>query len=199
MDDFQAILGLEFLRETMTAVMPYNHTMWRMGKKPCLIPTMSTNNAEKFISAMQLKKGARRQEPTWIAALSIEEFMGAEPIPKSIKKVLKEFKDVMPKELPKRLLPRRNIDHEIELLPGGKPPARAPYRMAIPELQELWKQFSELIESSFIRPSRAPYGVLVLFQKKHDGSLRMCINYKALNKITIKNQYLLPLIADSFD
>ena len=125
--------------------------------------------------------------------------MEAGPIPKSIKKVLKEFKDVMPEELSKRLLPRRSIDHEIELLLGGKPPARAPYRMAIPELQELRKQLSELIESGFIRPSKAPYGAPVLFQKKRDGSLRMCIDYRALNKITIKNRYPLPLIADSFD
>ena len=71
--------------------------------------------------------------------------------------------------------------------------------MVIPELQELRKQLSELIELGFIWPSKASYGALVLFQKKHDGSLRMCIDYRALNKITIKNRYHLPLIADSFD
>jgi hypothetical protein len=129
----------------------------------------------------------------------MEEFLESEPTPKSIQKVLKEFKDVMPNELPKHLPPRRGVDHEIELVPGTKPPARAPYRMAIPELQELRKQLTELIDAGFIRPSKAPYGAPVLFQKKHDGSLRLCIDYRALNKITIKKKYPIPLIADSFD
>jgi Reverse transcriptase (RNA-dependent DNA polymerase) len=97
------------------------------------------------------------------------------------------------------LPPRRGVDHAIELVPGVKPPARAPYRMAIPELQELRRQLKELLDAGFIRPSKAPYGAPVLFQKKHDGSLRLCIDYRALNKLTIKNKYPLPLIADSFD
>lgn len=69
--------------------------------------------------------------------------------------------------------------------------------MARPELAELRKQLKELLDASFIRPSKAPYGGLILFQKKHDGSLRLSIDYQALNKITIK--YPIPLIADLFD
>ena len=89
--------------------------------------------------------------------------------------MLEEFKDVMPAELPKRLPPRREVDHAIELEPGAKPPAFAPYRMAPPELEELRKQLKELFDAGYIRPSKSPYGAPVLFQKKPDGSLRLYI------------------------
>ncbi|KAI5656492.1 hypothetical protein M9H77_25285 [Catharanthus roseus] len=105
----------------------------------------------------------------------------------------------MPDELPKKLPPRREVDHQIELEPGAKPPAMSPYRMAPPELAELKKQLKGLIDAGFIRPSKAPFGAPVLFQKKKDGSLRMCIDYRALNKVTIKNKYPIPLVADLFD
>ena len=71
--------------------------------------------------------------------------------------------------------------------------------MAPPELEELRRQLKELLDVGFIQPSKAPYGAPVLFQKKHDGSLRMCIDYRALNKVTVKNKYPIPLIADLFD
>ncbi|KAK5774336.1 hypothetical protein PVK06_042191 [Gossypium arboreum] len=71
--------------------------------------------------------------------------------------------------------------------------------MGPPELEELQKQLIELLDAGFIRPSKAPFGAPVLFQKKHDGSLRMCMDYRALNKITIKNRYPIPHIADLFD
>lgn len=75
----------------------------------------------------------------------------------------------------------------------------APYRMAPPELEELRKQLKELLDAGFIRPSKTPFGAPVLFQRKHDGSLRMCIDYRALNKVTIKNKYPIPLVANLFD
>ena len=105
----------------------------------------------------------------------------------------------MPNALPKKLPPRREVDHQIELEPGAKPPAMSPYRMAPPELAEMRKQLKELLDAGFIRPSKAPFGAPVLFQKKKDGSLRMCIDYRALNKVTIKNKYPIPLVADLFD
>ena len=71
--------------------------------------------------------------------------------------------------------------------------------MAPPELEELRKQLKELLEADHIRPSKAPYGAPMLFQKKKDGLLRLCIDYQALNKVTIKNKYPIPLIADLFD
>ena len=137
---------------------------------------------------------------TYLATLKEERDDGSgEPMPKEIEKVLNEFKDMMPLELPKRLPPRRDEDHKIELEPGAKPPAMGPYRMAPSELEELRRQLKELLDTRFMQPSKAPYGILVLFQKKHDGSLRMCIDYQALNKVTVKNKYPILLIADLFN
>ena len=120
-------------------------------------------------------------------------------VPDEVAGLLKEFKDVMPPELPKTLPPRRATDHQIELHPGAKPPAKAPYRMSPLELTELRKQLTELLVAGLVRPSKAPYGAPVLFQKKQDGSLRMCVDYRALNKATVKNKYPVPLVSDLFD
>lgn len=87
----------------------------------------------------------------------------------------------------------------IELSPGTRPPARAPYRMSQPELAELRKQLTEMLESGIVVPAKSPYGAPALFQKKHDGTLHMCVDYRALNKIFVKNKYPIPLIADCFD
>ncbi|PKI43756.1 hypothetical protein CRG98_035862, partial [Punica granatum] len=92
--------------------------------------------------------------------------------------------DVMPTELPKKLPPKREVDHRIELVLNAKPPAMAPYRMAPPELAELRSQLKELLDAGYVRPSKASFGAPVLFQKKHDGSLRMCIDYRAMKKLT---------------
>lgn len=83
----------------------------------------------------------------------------------------------------------------MELEPGTVPPARAPTRMAPPELAELRRQLDDLLESGFIRASKAPFGAPVLFQKKHDGSSRLCVDYRALtlNKVTVKNKYKYPI------
>ena len=117
----------------------------------------------------------------------------------SVAEVLDEFRDVMPAELPKVLPPRRTFDHRIELEPGTRPPARAPYRMAPAELAELRKQLDDLLDAGYIQPSKAPYGAPMLFQRKQDGSMRMCVDYRALNKVTVKNKYPVPNVADLFD
>nr|CAD1818433.1 unnamed protein product [Ananas comosus var. bracteatus] len=112
-----------------------------------------------------------------------DEGLEEEGLPGKIEAVLADFQDVMPKELPKQLPPRRELNHAIELEPGAKPPAKAPYRMAAPELEELQKQLKELLDAGFIRPLKASYEAPVLFQQKSDESLRLCIDYRALNKI----------------
>src|SRR6185503_3613179 len=95
--------------------------------------------------------------------------------------------------------PNRDIEFSIDLISGTSPIAKRPYRMAAPELAELKKQLEELQQSGFIRPSLSPWGAPVLFVKKKDGSMRMCVDYRALNKVTIKNKYPLPRIDDLFD
>lgn len=109
------------------------------------------------------------------------------------------IQDVMAPELPKTLPPTRDIDHKIELLPGSVAPAQAPYRMAPKELAELRRQMNELLDAGLIQPSKAPNGAPVLFQKRQDGSMRMCVDYRALNKVTVKNKYPVPLVQDLMD
>ncbi|GJV51183.1 putative reverse transcriptase domain-containing protein [Tanacetum coccineum] len=112
--------------------------------------------------------------------------------------VVKEFPDVFPKDLP-CIPPIRQVEFQIDLIPGAAPIARTPYRLAPSEMQELSNQLQELTDRGFIRPSTSPWGAPVLFVKKKDGSFRMCIDYRELNKLTIKNRYPLPRIDDLFD
>ncbi|KAA3465758.1 DNA/RNA polymerases superfamily protein [Gossypium australe] len=113
-------------------------------------------------------------------------------------RTIKEFPDVFPEELP-GLPPDREVEFGIDLLLGTAPVSIAPYRMALKELVELKVQIQELLDRGFIRPSVSPWGAPVLFVKKKDGSMRMCIDYRQLNKLTIKNKYPLPRIDDLFD
>jgi hypothetical protein len=112
--------------------------------------------------------------------------------------VVREFEDVFPADLP-GLPPARGIEFQIELVPGAKPIAKAPYRLAPSEMKEMMSQVQELLSKGFIRPSSSPWGAPVLFVKKKDGSMRMCIDYRELNKVTVKNKYPLPRIDDLFD
>jgi len=118
---------------------------------------------------------------------------------KCIKQVLKEFPDVMLEELPNELPLKRQVDHAIEVMPGVAPPTKAPYRMNHEELRELKVQLEELLAKGYIKPNKSPYGAPLLFVHKKDGTLRMCVDYKALNKVTMKNQNPLPRIDDLFD
>ena len=112
--------------------------------------------------------------------------------------VIREFPDVFPEELP-RVPPEREVDLSIEVVQGTTPISRTSYRMALTELKELKTQLQELLDKGFIRPSVSPWGALVLFVKKKDGTLRMCIDYRQINKVTVKNKYPLPRMEDLFD
>jgi hypothetical protein len=113
-------------------------------------------------------------------------------------RVVRDFLDVFPEELP-GMPPEREVEFFIDLLPGTAPISKRPYRMSIEELQELKKQLMELQEAGYIRPSSSPWGAPVLFVQKKDGSQRMCVDYRSLNDVTIKNKYSLPRIDDLFD
>src|SRR4051812_13022850 len=113
-------------------------------------------------------------------------------------RVVREYPDVFPEDLP-GLPPDREIEFAIELVPGTAPIAKRPYRMPANELAEMKKQIQELIEKGYIGPSTSPWGAPVLFVKKKDVSMRMCVDYRALNEVTIKNKYPLPRIDDLFD
>ncbi|GJZ67666.1 putative reverse transcriptase domain-containing protein, partial [Tanacetum coccineum] len=93
----------------------------------------------------------------------------------------------------------RQVEFQIDLILGAAPVARAPYRLAPSEMKELSEQLKQLFKKGFIRPSSSPWGALILFVKKNDGSFRMCIDYQKLNKLIVKNRYPLPRINDLFD
>ncbi|GJT84231.1 putative reverse transcriptase domain-containing protein [Tanacetum coccineum] len=109
-----------------------------------------------------------------------------------------DFLEVFPEDLP-GLPPTRQVEFQIDLIPGAAPVARTPYRLVPSEMKKLSEQLKELSDKGFIRPSSSPWGALVLFVKKKDGSFRMCIDYRELNKLTVKNRYPLPRIDDLFD
>ena len=123
-------------------------------------------------------------------------------VPKEEKKisqvpVLKEFEDIFLENLPGLYLDRE-IKFIINLVTGITPISKAPYCMAPAELKELKEQLQDLLHKKFIRSTYSPWEALVLFVKK-DNSMRLCIDYRELNKVTIKNKYPLPQIEDLFD
>lgn len=112
--------------------------------------------------------------------------------------IVRDFPDVFPEDV-SGLPPVRELEFRIDLVPEATPIAKSPYRLAPTEMRELASQLQELSDKGFIRPSTSPWGAPVLFVKKKDGSFRMCIDYRELNKLTIKNRYPLPRIDDLLD
>ncbi|KAJ0458542.1 putative nucleotidyltransferase, Ribonuclease H [Helianthus annuus] len=148
----------------------------------------------KFISVMKLASYSRKQEMVYMILVIINtKGKELQDIP-----TVSEYPDVFPEELP-GLPPDREVEFRIHLIPGTTPIDKAPYRLAPTEMLELKKQLDELLSKGFIQPSSSPWGAPVLFVKKKDGSMRMCIDYRELNKVTIKNRYQLPRIDDLFD
>jgi hypothetical protein len=113
-------------------------------------------------------------------------------------RVVRDFPHIFPEELP-GMPPDREVEFLIDLLPGTAPISKRPYTMSVEELKELKKQLMELQEAGYIHPSSSLWGALVLFVQKKDGSQRMCVDYRSLNDVTIKNEYMLPRIEDLFD
>jgi hypothetical protein len=112
--------------------------------------------------------------------------------------IAQEYLDVFPQELPDMPIDR-DIEFMIELLPGMPPISKRPHRMPVNELVELKKQIAELQSKGFVRPSSSPWGAPVLFVEKKDRTQQMCVDYRSLNEVTIKNKYPLPRIEDLFD
>ena len=109
-----------------------------------------------------------------------------------------DYTDVFLEEMP-GLPPQREIEFAIDVVQGAAPASITLYRMAPIELKELKLQLQELLEKGFFRPSVSPWGAPVLFVKKKDGTLRLCVDYRQLNEMTVKNKYPLPRIDDLFD
>ena len=125
--------------------------------------------------------------------------LAAEIVPPAIQEVLDAFADVFPSELPLGLPVSRTTDHRIELEVGSRPPAHRIYRMAPAEDLELKKQLDAYLKADQIEPAKSPFGAGVLFARKKDGAMRLCIDYRGLNAITVKDRYPLSRIDEMLD
>ncbi|KAI3810891.1 hypothetical protein L1987_20522 [Smallanthus sonchifolius] len=194
---FDIIIGMDWLSKHHAEVMcfekcirlplPSGETLKVFGEKPC--------KGLKLMSCITVQKYIRKKCMVFLAHVIQKEDKkrSVQDIP-----IVRDFPEVFPDDLP-GLPPVRQVEFRIDLVPGANPVAKAPYRLAPSEMQELASQLQELADKGFIRPSHSPWGAPVLFVKKKDGSFRMCIDYRELNKLTIKNRYPLPRIDDLFD
>jgi len=173
------ILGMDWLST--------NHILIDCGQKRLVFPE---NEKSVLISAHQVMTELRDRSKCFVILTQMKVEKGVEM--QSIL-VMSEFVDVFPDEIP-GLPPKREVEFSIDLVPGAGPISTTPYRMSPAELSVLKKQIEELLEKQFIRPSVSPWGAPVLLVKKKDGSSRLCVDYKKLNKLTIKNKYPLPRI-----
>ena len=170
-----------------------NHTN-RQGGFGSTNPTMIT-----LISQQELNQTLTTEDQLYLCILTPDGESTTNENDPRIQALLKEFQDVFPEELPPELPPKRDIDHRIDLEPGNRPPWRPIYRTSPLEQDAMRKELDKLLKNGSIEPSKSPYGAPVIFIKKKTGDLRMCIDYRALNKITIKNRFPIPLIDDLVD
>jgi hypothetical protein len=203
------ILGMEFITQNNVLIEGHNRLVRIPSKNGIVwvkaheVPTVGRSTIHLMLGNFFPKKcigGCGMLCVMWV----LDEFEPKEATnllvsPECNKRVLDEFPDVMPEELPKELPPRRRVDHAIQVMPGVALPAKAPYRMSHEELKELKVQLEELFTKGYIKPNKSPYGAPILFVHKKDGTLRMCVDYRAFNKATVKNRYPLPRIDDLFD
>ncbi|GKB56364.1 putative reverse transcriptase domain-containing protein [Tanacetum coccineum] len=201
---FDAIIGMDWLANHH-AVIVYDEKVVRIpyGDEVLIVQGDGGSRREKsklsIISCTKTHKYVERGCQIFLAQVTKKETRDKseekrlEDVP-----TVRNFPEVFLEDLP-GLPPTRQVEFQIDLVPGAAPVARSPYRLAPTELQELSTQLQELSDKGFIRPSSSPWGAPVLFVKKKDGSFRMCIDYRELNKLTVKNRYPLPRIDDLFD
>ncbi|GKA01724.1 putative reverse transcriptase domain-containing protein [Tanacetum coccineum] len=175
---FDVIIGMDWL-EKYHALIVYDEKVVRI---PCGDEKYLQKGCQVYLAQVTSKKTEVKSEKKRL-----------EDVP-----IIREFPKVFPKDL-SWLPPARQVEFQIDLVLSVAPVARAPYRLAPAELQELSTQLQELSDKGFIRPSSSPWGAPVLFVKKKDGSFWMCIDYRELNRLTVKNRYPLSRINDLFD
>ncbi len=203
------ILGMEFITRNNVLIEGHNRLIRIQSKNGIVwvkaheVPSVGGSTIHLMLGKM-LEKECMGGYGMLCVMLMLDEFEPKEATnlvssPKCLKQVLDEFPDVMLGELPDELpLPKR-VDHAIKVMVGVAPPIKAPYQMNHEKLKELKVQLEELLAKGYIKPNKSPYGAPILFVHKKDGTLRMCVDYRALNKVTVKNRYPLPRIDDLFD
>ncbi|KAG8478562.1 hypothetical protein CXB51_028470 [Gossypium anomalum] len=196
-DEFDVILGIDWLTVHDAVMNCKRKTIDLRCANDEIIRVESTslNGLPAVISSMLAQKYVKKGCEAYLAYVldSKESEKKLELVP-----VVCEYSDVFLEELP-GLPPVREVEFGIELIPGTTPILIAPYRMVPTKLKELKVQLQELTDRVFARPSCSPWDAPVLFVKKKDRTMRMCIDYRQLNKVTIKNKYPLPRIDDLFD
>jgi transposase InsO family protein len=226
---FDLILGLEWLRKYNPRINWKSDTLlvYDNSQRRCVhisAQKSSMHVPNYVITPKQLKRSARKGATVFLVQLhhvgmrgptresaSVGHTTGMGPsgtsstgsaeeeIPSALQFLLEQYTDVFPDELPNGLPPERSVKLNIDLLPGTKPVKRPIYKLSIDELKEVKKQVDELLEKGFIRPSTSPWSSSILFVPKKDGGLRMCVDYRALNKATVRNNYPLPRIDEVWD
>ncbi|KAG8492907.1 hypothetical protein CXB51_010118 [Gossypium anomalum] len=196
-DEFDVILGMDWLTVHDAVVNCKRKTIDLRCANDEIIRVESTdrNGIPAVISSMLAQKHVRKGCEVYLAYVFDDKELEKklESVP-----VVCDYPDVFPEELP-GLPPVQEVEFGIELVPGTTPISTASYRMAPTKLKELKTQLQELMDRGFARPSSSPWGAPVLFVKKKDRTMRLCIDYRQLNKVTIKNKYPLPRIDDLFD
>jgi hypothetical protein len=195
---YDLLIGMDWLATHKAKLDCYNKTLECVSKEGKRITLQGIRKpvSMRQISALQMRKYCKKGCPLYEIQV-LKTIEGAKPSLDD-HTILRECRDVFPEEV-SGLPPRRDIDFSIELALGAVSVSRKPYRMSKPELVELKLQLKEMMDKGYIRPSVSPWGAPVLFVKKKDGTLRLCIDYRQLNKVTIKNKYPLPRIDDIFN
>src|SRR3954463_10980536 len=172
----------------------FNRVYINCFDKTVIFPEISVKE-DLFLSAKQVGESVQDGAELFmlLAILDVHEKRTIDELP-----IVCDFAEVFPEDV-SDLPPERGVDFAIELNPVTSPVSMAPYRMSASELKELKSQLEELLEKKFIRPSVSPWGAPVLLVKKKEGSMRICVDYRQLNKVTMKNRYPLPRIDDLMD
>ena len=199
--DVDAILGVPWIRAHKPQI-DFEANELVVGKLCIPFVAQERNKPEiKVVTADKFNKAARKENIVF--AVSISEILQEQKVERNhpdIEKIIEEFSDILTNQAVPDLPPSRGVDdHSIPTIPNIRPFARTPYRLGSEEREVLKERLKELIEAGHIRASSSPWGSPVLFVRKKDGSLRMCIDYRMLNKVTERNNYPLPRIEEMFD
>ena len=212
--NYTALINLKYNDRTeqlCLVVAPINHDVilgkpWLEKHNPTInwithkLTIQSSKDTTEPLSALQWKRLMSRNDQTMHLAVITEVGKTKKlPVDPNCRTLLAEYTDVFPEDLPAELPPRRTIDHKIDLTPDSEPPSKPTYRLSRLEMDELKLQLEELSRKGYIQPSKSPYGAPVLFAKKKDKGLRLCVDYRALNKQTVKNKCPLPRIDELLD
>ena len=207
--NYDVILGMPWLKSENPHI-DFTHGTVRVGQHLLLGDTKSKPPQVHLLDARTMFRTLKTSSVQEVFIATLKADPDSQPVdplrpqtdlPESsnqkLHEMLQEFRDVF--DEPTHLPPVRSHDHHIDLKPGSKPPEQRTYRMSPLELQEVQRQLEEYLDRGWIRPSSSPFGAPILFARKKDGTLRMCVDYRALNALSIKNRYPLPRIDELLD